>query len=52
MIDLKRNTKGELVPATGLNSQSWRIYKPNQEKDFTISRSRFEEFKNALDVFI
>ena len=41
MIDLKRNTKGELVPATGLNSQSWRIYKPNQEKDFTISRSRF-----------
>ena len=51
MIDLKRNTKGELVPATGLNSQSWRIYKPNQEKDFTISRSRFEEFKKCPRCF-
>ena len=37
-IDLKRNAKGELVPATGLNSQSWRIYKPNQEKlNFKVS---------------
>ena len=27
MIDLKRNTKGEYVEATGLNSQKWRIYK-------------------------
>ena len=51
MIDLKRNTKGELVPATGLNSQSWRIYKPNQEKDFPISRSRFEDFKKCHICF-
>ena len=51
MIDLKRNTKGELVPATGLNSQSWRIYKPNQEKDFPISRSRFEDFKKCPRCF-
>ena len=45
MIDLKRNVKGEFVEATGLNSQAWRIYKPNQKKDFPISRSRFEDFK-------
>ena len=51
MIDLKRNAKGELVPATGLNSQSWRIYKPNQEKDFPISRSRFEDFKKCPRCF-
>ena len=34
MIDLKRNSKGEFVEATGLNSQAHRIYKPNQKEDF------------------
>ena len=34
MIDLKRNAKNELVEATGLNSQAWRLYKPNQKKRF------------------
>ena len=51
MIDLKRNTKGEFVKATGLNSQAWRIYKPNQKKDFKISRSRFEDFKKCPRCF-
>ena len=40
MIDLKRNTKGEFVEATGLNSHKWRLYIPNQDKDFKISRSK------------
>ena len=39
MISLKRNKKtGELVEATGVTSQQWRIYQTNQNKDFTISR--------------
>ena len=41
MISLKRNRKtGELVEATGVTSQKWRMYQPNQNKDFTLSRSR------------
>ena len=51
MIDLKRNAKGEFVEATGLNSQAWRIYRPNQKKDFKISRSRFEDFKKCPRCF-
>ena len=51
MIDLKRNTKGEYVEATGLNSQKWRIYQPNQKDDFKISRSRFGEFKDCPRCF-
>ena len=51
MIDLKRNSKGEFVEATGLNSQAWRIYKPNQKKDFPISRSGFEDFKKCSRCF-
>ena len=56
MISLKskKNTKTgkrELVEATGLNSQQWRIYKPNQNKDFNISRSRFEAFKKCQRCF-
>ena len=45
MISLKRNSKtGELVKATGVTSQKFRIYTPNQNKDFTLSRSRFDDF--------
>ena len=51
MIDLKRNTKGEFVKATGLNSQAWRLYKPNQKEDFKISRSRFEDFMKCSRCF-
>ena len=51
MIDLKRNSKGEFVEATGLNSKANLIYKPNQKEDFKISRSRFEDFKKCPRCF-
>ena len=52
MISLKRNKKtGELVEATGITSQKWRIYKPNQSKDFILSRSRFDDFKSCPRCF-
>lgn len=51
MIDLKTNSKGELVKATGLNSQKWRLYTPNQDKDFKISRSKFEDFLKCKKCF-
>ena len=48
MISLKRNKKtGEFVEATGVTSQKWRIYQPNQNKDFVLSRSRFLHTKFA-----
>ena len=52
MISLKRNGKtGELVEATGLTSQKWRIYQPYQKKDFTLSRSRYDAFKTCQRCF-
>ena len=51
MISLKRNSKGEFVEATGLNSKAYLIYKPNQKEDFKISRSRFEDFKKCPRCF-
>ena len=52
MISLKRNNKTkELVPATGITSQKWRIYSPNQNKDFVVSRSRFDEFMSCCRCF-
>ena len=39
MIDLKRNSKKELVPATGKRVRASSIYKPNQSDDFEISWS-------------
>ena len=51
MISLKRNSKGELVNATGITTQKWRIYEPNQNKDFALSRSRFDAFKNCPRCF-
>ena len=51
MIDLKRDDKGNLKNATGLNSQKWRCYKPGQEKDFSVSRSRFEDFSKCPRCF-
>ena len=52
MISLKRNSKTkELVKATGITSQKWRIYSPNQNKDFILSRSRFDEFMDCPRCF-
>ena len=44
MISLKRNSRGELVPATGRRSTEKSSYKPNQANDFKISRSKFSDF--------
>ena len=51
MIDLKKNSKDKFVEATGLNSQTWRCYKPGQKEDFSISRSRFEDFTRCPRCF-
>ena len=52
MISLKRNSKtGELVKATGITSQKFRIYTPNQNKDFKLSRSRFDDFMTCGRCF-
>ena len=44
MINLKRNNKLELVEASGARSRASSIYKPNQSKDFKISRGKFNDF--------
>ena len=51
MINLKRNSKLELVEATGVTSQKWRMYQPNQNKDFTVSRSRFDSYMTCHRCF-
>ncbi len=52
MISLKRNSKTkELVSATGVTSQKFRIYSPNQNKDYKLSRSRFDEFMSCPRCF-
>lgn len=52
MISLKRNKKtGNLETATGLISQEWRKYIPNQKKDHGISRSRFDNFMSCSKCF-
>ena len=51
MISLKRNTKGELVLATGKRSTERSIYKPNQTDDFKISRSKFSDFLTCPRCF-
>ena len=44
MISLKRNKKGEKVPASGLRVRRTSIYTPGQEEVFKISRSKFNDF--------
>ena len=44
MIDLKRNSKKEIVKATGVRSRESSSYTPNQTSDFKISRGRFSNF--------
>ena len=51
MIDLKRNSKKELVPATGKRTRSSSIYKPNQNEDFKISRAKFSDFLTCPRCF-
>lgn len=51
MIDLKRNSKKQLVPATGKRTRLSSIYTPNQREDFKISRSKFSDFLTCPRCF-
>ncbi len=51
MISLKRNSKGELIPATGKRSKEQSSYKPNQAADFRVSRSKFSDFLTCARCF-
>jgi len=51
MIDLKRNSKKELVPATGVRVRKSSIYQPNQSDDFKISRGKFSNFLTCKKCF-
>ena len=51
MIDLKRNSKKELVPAKGLRSRTSSIYAPGQTDDFKISRGKFSDFLTCQRCF-
>jgi len=51
MIDLKRNSKKELVIASGLRTKSSSTYSPNQNRDFKISRGKFFNFLSCKRCF-
>ena len=51
MISLKRNSKGELVPATGRRSTDRSSYKPGQKEDFKLSRGKFSDFLSCPRCF-
>ena len=51
MIDLKRNSKKELIKATGLRSKASSLYFPNQKEDFKISRGKFFNFLTCKRCF-
>jgi len=44
VISLKRNSKKELVNATGMRTRKSSIYTPGQSEDFKVSRSKFNDF--------
>ena len=51
MIDLKRNSKKELVIASGLRTKSSSIYSPKQKGDFKVSRGKFFNFLSCKRCF-
>ena len=51
MIDLKRNSKKELIIATGLRSRNSSSYSPHQKEDFKISRGKFSNFLTCKRCF-
>ena len=51
MISLKRNSKKQLVEATGIRTRKSSIYNPGQSEDFKISRSKFDDFKSCQRCF-
>ena len=51
MISLKRNSKLELVEATGIRVRKSSMYTPNQNEDFKISRGKFSDFLTCPRCF-
>ena len=51
MISLKRNSKKQLVEATGIRTRKSSIYNPGQSEDFKISRSKFDDFLKCKKCF-
>ena len=51
MISIKRNSKGELVEATGVRKRASSKYVPNQIEHFKISRSKFNDFLSCQRCF-
>jgi len=51
MISLKRDTKGNLVPAKGIRTRPSSIYSPHQTDTFKISRSKFSDFLTCERCF-
>ena len=51
MIDLKRNSKRELVEAKGIRTRSSSIYRPKQSEDFKLSRSKSSDFLTCKRCF-
>ena len=51
MIDLKRNSNKQPVPAFGKRVRKKFIYSPNQTDDFKISRGRFSDFLTCKRCF-
>jgi len=51
MISLKRNSKGELVPAPGKRVKDKSIYTSNQTEDFKLSRGKFSDFLSCPRCF-
>ena len=51
MIDLKRNSKKELVEAKGVRTRKSSIYQPSQKEDFKLSRGKFSDFLTCQRCF-
>jgi len=51
LISLKRNSKGQLVKATGVRTRASSIYQPGQTDIFKISRSKFNDFLTCQRCF-
>ena len=51
MISLKRNDKGHLVVAKGKRQKTNTIYTPGQNDDFSLSRSKFDDYMSCKKCF-
>ena len=51
MISLKRNDKGQLVQAKGRRKRANTIYTPGQTEDFSLSRSKFDDYMTCKKCF-